>query len=83
MCTDVLDLRALACRKLWHAAPGRFVDRRIYAKRAEDEKYILIPPEKVEYSRDNPDGRDHLCAPSPGLANSSDTVYCLALGGAA
>ena len=32
-------------------------------------------------NRDNPDGRNHLCAPPPS-ASFVDTVYCFALGGA-
>ena len=59
------------------------VDGKIYAKRREDGKYILIPSQKIERNRDNPDGRNHLCAPPPGFAkNPVDTVYCFALGGA-
>ena len=60
----------------------KLIGGKIYAKRREDGKYILIPPRKVERSLDNPDGRNHLCAPPPGLSDSSDTVYCFALGGA-
>jgi hypothetical protein len=40
------------------------------------------PPEKVERNRDNPDGRNHLCAPPPNVLHPSDTVFCFALGGA-
>jgi len=60
----------------------RYIDGNIYAKRREDGKYIPIPPAKVERNRDNPDGRNHLCAPPPNLLRSSDTVFCFALGGA-
>jgi hypothetical protein len=60
----------------------KYIDGNIYARRREDGKYILIPAQKVEHNRDNPDGRNHLCAPPPGVSNSSDTVYCFALGGA-
>lgn len=60
----------------------QYVDGNIYAKRREDGKYIAIPPEKVERNRDNPDGRNHLCAPPPNVAHPSDTVFCFALGGA-
>src|ERR1700704_2160835 len=60
----------------------KYVDGKIYAKRREDGKYILIPPQQVERNRDNPDGRNHLCAPPPNVSNLSDTVYCFALGGA-
>lgn len=59
----------------------RYVDGRIYARRREDGKYILIPSQKVERNRDNPDGRNHLCAPPPSVS-LVDTVYCFALGGA-
>src|ERR1700730_14058638 len=37
----------------------KYVDGNIYAKRREDERFILIPPQKVERSGDNPDGRNH------------------------
>ena len=60
----------------------KYVDGNIYARRREDGKYIAIPPEKVERNRDNPDGRNHLCAPPPSVFPSSDTVFCFALGGA-
>jgi len=60
----------------------QYIDGKIYAKRREDGKYIFIPPEKVERNRDNPDGRNHLCAPPPNPLHPSDTVYCFALGGA-
>jgi hypothetical protein len=60
----------------------QYVNGSIYAKRREDGKYIPIPPEKVEHNRDNPDGRNHLCAPPPNASHPSDTVYCFALGGA-
>jgi hypothetical protein len=60
----------------------KYVDGTIYARRREDGKYIAIPAEKVERNRDNPDGRNHLCAPPPSVFPSSDTVFCFALGGA-
>lgn len=78
------DNPALSCCNNADCYPTdvKYVDGSIYAKRREDGKYILIPPQKVEHSRDNPDGRNHLCAPPPSLSNSSDTVYCFAIGGA-
>jgi hypothetical protein len=54
----------------------------IYAKRREDGKYIPVPTETVERNRDNPDGRNHLCAPPPDGPNPTDTAFCFALGGA-
>jgi len=59
-----------------------YVDGEIYAKRREDGKYIPVPPQKVERNRDNPDGRNHLCAPPPNVLHPSDAVFCFALGGA-
>ncbi|MBH5398084.1 hypothetical protein HZZ13_09805 [Bradyrhizobium sp. CNPSo 4010] len=59
----------------------KYIDGQIYARRREDGRYILIPPQKVERNRDNPDGRNHLCAPPPALS-PLDSVYCFALGGA-
>ena len=60
----------------------KYIEGRLYAKRREDGKFIYVPPQKVEHNRDNPDGRNHLCAPPPSAYSSSDTVYCFALGGA-
>jgi hypothetical protein len=78
------DNPALSCCNNADCYPTdiKYVDGNIYAKRREDGKYILIPPQKVEHNRDNPDGRNHLCAPPPSPSNSSDTVFCFALGGA-
>ncbi|GLR99610.1 hypothetical protein [Bradyrhizobium liaoningense] len=59
----------------------KYIGDQIYARRREDGRYILIPPQKVERNRDNPDGRNHLCAPPPALS-PLDSVYCFALGGA-
>ena len=42
-------------------------------------KWLRIPTAKVERRRDNPDGRNHLCAPPP--TTTPDTVFCFALGG--
>lgn len=53
----------------------------VYARRREDGKYILIPPQKIEHNRDNPDGRNHLCAPPPTGYHPPDTVFCFSLGG--
>jgi hypothetical protein len=59
----------------------KYVGDAIYARRREDGKYILIPPQKVERKRDNPDGRSHLCAPPPSNFNPADIVFCFSLGG--
>lgn len=53
----------------------------IFARRREDGKYIYVPRHKVEQHRNNPDGRNHLCAPPPSAtAYPPDTVFCFALG---
>jgi hypothetical protein len=59
----------------------KYVGGNIYARRREDGQYILIPPQKVERNRDNPDGRNHLCAPPPNSYYPADTVFCFSLGG--
>jgi hypothetical protein len=54
----------------------------IFARRREDGKWLLVPPHKVERHRDNPDGRNHICAPPPSASSQApDTVYCFTLGG--
>jgi hypothetical protein len=59
----------------------RMQGENILAKRREDGKFLLVPPQKVERHRDNPDGRNHLCAPPPTASYPPDTVFCFALGG--
>ena len=61
----------------------KYIAGEIYARRREDGRYIHVPPQKVEQNKDNPDGRNHLCAPPPAAGfHPSDNVYCFALGGA-
>jgi hypothetical protein len=52
----------------------------IFARRREDGKWLRIPSQKVERNRDNPDGRNHLCAPPPTTNHPPDTVFCFTLG---
>lgn len=60
----------------------KMVGTSIYARRREDGKYILVPAHKVEQNRDNPDGRNHICAPPPSaIGYPPDTVFCFSLGG--
>jgi hypothetical protein len=59
----------------------KYQDGQWWAMRREDHKYIPVPWRKVEINRNNPDGRNHLCAPPPGSHHPSDTVFCFALGG--
>jgi hypothetical protein len=56
-------------------------DGEVFAMRREDGKWLRIPAAKVERNRDNPDGRNHLCAPPPTATHyPPDTVFCFALG---
>ncbi len=57
----------------------RYRDGNTYARRREDGRWMLIPPQKIEQKRDNPDGRNHLCAPPPSPMNN-DAVYCFIAG---
>jgi len=56
-------------------------DGDVYARRREDGKWIRVPANKVENNRNNPDGRNHLCAPPPNPSYPDGTVFCFALGG--
>jgi hypothetical protein len=40
-----------------------------------------IPAEKIEHERDNPDGRNHVCAPPANHTYDGEEVYCFTLGG--
>lgn len=53
----------------------RVVGDIIYARRREDGKWLRIPPQKVKHKRDNPDGRNHLCAPPPAGISPPDTFF--------
>ena len=41
----------------------KIIDGKIYAQRREDSKWLLVPAQKVERNRDNPDGRRIIFAP--------------------
>jgi hypothetical protein len=59
----------------------RMLGGSIFARRREDGKFIPVPPQKIEQNRDNPDGRNHICAPPPtAVQYPPDTVFCFALG---
>jgi hypothetical protein len=60
---------------------ARFRDGFWEAKRREDGQFVRVPWEKVEQRRDNPDGRNHVCMPSPVSSRRADEVYCFVLGG--
>lgn len=57
---------------------ARKIGNRWEARRREDGQWLVVPPEKIEQNRDNPDGRNHLCAPPPAYGAK---VYCFIVGG--
>src|SRR3954453_9894963 len=60
---------------------GKFEHNQGSPWRGEDGQYIPIPANKVERNRDNPDGRNHICAPPPWANYPPNTVFCFSLGG--
>jgi hypothetical protein len=60
----------------------KFQNGQWYARRREDGIYVPVPWKKVERSRDNPDGRNHVCMPPPTATYyPPNTVFCFSLGG--
>jgi hypothetical protein len=47
--------------------------------RREDSEWIDVPESKIERVKDNPDGRNHVCAPPPPATFIK--VYCFSIGG--
>lgn len=43
-------------------------------------EYVRIPPKKVEYDRDSPDGQSHICGRRYAVSNMEMTVYCFKAG---
>ena len=92
------DNPKVSCCSLKDCYPtqARYTDGKLYMLRREDQKWLLIPPEKLDRRNISPDGRNHLCAPSPYfmrgdtdflnrgnaplLTVPNDVVYCSILG---
>ncbi len=70
------DDRAKSCCHKVDCAPAeaKTVDGQWYARQVGSWKWLPVPPSKIEHDRDNPDGRNHLCASIVG------SVYCFILG---
>ena len=58
---------------------AKIIDGTWFARRREDGVWLRVPPEKVEQNRDNPDGRNHLCAPPPDRVSMVE-VFCFTVG---
>lgn len=76
------DARQASCcnSKDCYPTEAKIVDGHWQAKRREDGLWLNVPDEKVEHERDNPDGRNHICAPDPGALGRTN-VYCFIAGG--
>ena len=59
----------------------KYVGISVFARRREDGEWIIVPPQKIERNRDNPDGRNHVCMPPPDDPQAG-SVFCFSLGGA-
>jgi hypothetical protein len=57
---------------------ARKIGGRWEAKRREDGQWLVVPDDTIELDRDNPDGRNHLCAPPPEYGT---IPYCFIIGG--
>ncbi len=58
----------------------KYVGTTLLARRREDGEWIVVPPQKIERHRDNPDGRNHVCMPPPNHSQAG-SVFCFSLGG--
>lgn len=54
-------------------AEARMMNGQWVARKYGETVWHRIPPEKVEYNRDSPDGRSHLCS-------GGDLVFCFIAG---
>jgi hypothetical protein len=58
----------------------KYVGKGLFARPREDGEWIVVPPQKIERNRDNPDGRNHVCMPPPNHSQAG-SVFCFSLGG--
>lgn len=75
------DNRAVSCCHDEDCAPtqAKNVNGTWYALR--DGEWVKVPASKVEYDRDTPDGRSHLCGRRYGFNNDNHfTVFCFIAG---
>lgn len=63
------------CNRMDCAAVSRVRTRdgKIEAQRESDGQWLTIPREKMEFNRDSPDGRSHMCS-------MGTTVFCFIAG---
>ena len=61
-------------------AEAKQINGQWYARKNDDEEWILIPSRKVETDRDTPDGRSHLCGRRYGFNGGEFSVFCFIAG---
>ena len=87
------DLPTSSCCNLkdCYATEIKYIEGKLHAKRREDQKWVAVPPEKIDQVNTSPDGRNHVCMPSPSYyipwgcdvrtsGMTGDTVYCFIYG---
>ena len=74
------DDRSLSCCDLQDCYPAEFKNEggTWFFRRREDGEWMVIPASKFESERDNPDGRNHICARTVG--GDVWLVFCAILG---
>jgi hypothetical protein len=60
---------------------NRYSHAVIWKSRLQVAKMSTTPAEKIERSRDNPDGRISVCAPPANHSHDGEEVHCFAVGG--
>lgn len=74
------DNRRLSCcdNKDCSPAEARFENGQWMARKLGEDHWYKVPPEAVEYERDSPDGRSHICSEfyMVKLRGLVDKVYC-------
>jgi hypothetical protein len=73
------DDRTISCCDLQDCYPAEFKNEggTWFFRRREDGEWMVIPASKFESERDNPDGRNHICARKTG---EMWLVFCAILG---
>jgi hypothetical protein len=77
------DNRAVSCCHDEDCFPAfaKNVNGNWYARKTEEDEWTKIPASKVEYDRDTPDGRSHLCGRKYGFNGGNYfTVFCFIAG---
>ena len=55
---------------------GHWIARQI----GDEGSWTIVPASKVEYDRDTPDGRSHMCGRRYGFNNNEFSVFCFIAG---